>query len=532
MAQRVYRSRTTPGTSPGDPQFRRWIRPLTWLLAAVLVAAVGSFAVSSLRWPLVGDAPLFHYIVSLTQHGWAPYRQIIDLNLPGTYVVQALVMRWLGEGALAWRVHDFGLLLLIGLAMAAVCGPGRRFAALFAAAVFALIHGRDGLIDTGQRDLLMTALLLLGCAALLQAQLRRRSSFSLGLAIGAAATVKPLALLLLLVWGAILVARLRADRRPWRSHLLLAFFGAALPVLAVAAALTRWHAWYGFLGISRYLVPLHAGIFRWPLLHLLAGSVSSVLLGLFLLWLPVFAAARQWRSYQGAALLAGFAFGIVSYVAQGRGYPYHCYPSQAFWLLLAGLAWQRGLRDKRLSIMGVSVAGLLFGTLVVVPRSLSQIRHFSRQPDEFSVSLARDLHDLGGPALDGKVQCLYQAGGCLAVLYGARLIQSTGYLYDCYLFVPPADTAQLRDRDWYRNGFAEAWLRNPPVYVIVTSDECGLRPPGFSYGKLEQWPWLHHVLASRYRPVREQVPVTRIAWGGVPVLPYGYRIYRRLGDAP
>ncbi len=532
LAQRVYRSGTRLGTSAGGDALKHRLFPMPVLVSALLLAALAAFAVLTLRWPLVGDAPLFHYIVFLTRHGWAPYRQIVDLNLPGTYAAEALVMAVLGPGALAWRVYDMGLLLLIGLAMAAICGPGRRFAALFAGTLFALIHGRDGLIDTGQRDLLMTALLLLGCAALLRQKPRPWSSVSLGLALGAAATVKPLALLLLPAWAALLVFRLRASGRPWSRHLRLLLAGAALPLLAAAFALFRWHAARPFLLILLHLVPLHAGIFRWPLRGLLTGSISSTLLGVFVLWLPLLWATRQWRSPQGPALLAGFVFGLVSYLAQGRGYPYHRYPSQAFWLLLAGLAFQQGLRDKRPWVATLAVAGLLFGSLLVVPRSLQQIRRFDGQHDEFASSLAHDLQALGGPALNGRVQCLDQAGGCLASLYQARLVQSTGYLYDCYLFIAPGSPGQKRDQDWYRDGWAQAWTRHPPDFVIVTSDECGLRPPGFAYSKLQHWPWLRHVLASQYRLVQQHVPTTRIAWGGVPVLPYGYRIYRRLGDEP
>jgi hypothetical protein len=54
----------------------------------------------------LGDAPLFDYVVFLMRHGMAPYQQIGDLDLPGTYAVEALVMRVAGPGALAWRVYD------------------------------------------------------------------------------------------------------------------------------------------------------------------------------------------------------------------------------------------------------------------------------------------------------------------------------------------------------------------------------------------------------------------------------------------
>jgi hypothetical protein len=94
----------------------------TWLAAwlAVLVAATW-------RWPLVGDAPLFHYILLLGAHGMVPYRDIADLNLPGTYAVEWLVMHTLGPGPLAWRLWDFSLLLCVGLGMAGMCPREQRW---------------------------------------------------------------------------------------------------------------------------------------------------------------------------------------------------------------------------------------------------------------------------------------------------------------------------------------------------------------------------------------------------------------------
>ena len=371
----------------------RWVGLYERVLAGVLIAALAALVAYSSRWPLVGDAPLFHYIVFLMRHGMAPYRDIADPNLPGTYAVQALVMRVLGEGAGAWRAYDFALLAAIGAAMAAICGPGRRFAALFAATVFALIHGRDGLIDTGQRDLLMTALLMGGCVALLAATRPggRRLSMSgaMGFAVGVAATVKPVALLLLPVWLVLLVNALRARRSAWAGPVGVAVVGALLPMAAAGAALARWHAWDGFTGVMLHLVPLHAAIFRWPMSLLLTGSISSVMLGLFLLWLPLPVTQRMWHNAEGRVLLSGFLFGVISYCLQGRGYPYHRYPSEAFFLLLAGLAFQKGLRDRRKWVAWFAAAGLAFGSLVIVPRSLSQIRHFNWRHDEFGSALAR-----------------------------------------------------------------------------------------------------------------------------------------------
>ena len=60
--------------------------------------------VSSLHWPLVGDASLMHYVVFLERQGLVPYRDIIDINMPGTYFVEAASMQCFGDGALGLRL--------------------------------------------------------------------------------------------------------------------------------------------------------------------------------------------------------------------------------------------------------------------------------------------------------------------------------------------------------------------------------------------------------------------------------------------
>ena len=526
-------------------------------LSAVLVACMASFAVCSWRWPLVGDAPLMHYCVFLMQHGFAPYRQIIDLNQPGTFATEAAVMSVLGKGALAWRVWDLLLLAATGVAMAAICGRQRWFPALFAGATFALIHGRDGLINTGQRDLLMAALLLASCALLTAAvrggdgapgrgaerkPSRERYGVSLpaGLCLGAAAAVKPVAvvfapvLLLMTVW------ELRRKRRQWGWHGALIAAGVLLPLFASLLFLAHERVLTAFAGLMTQLAPYHASLWRLAPGALLGRSVSSVLLPLFCLWLPLLLAERQWRSFEDRVLLVGFLFGVASFCVQGRGYPYHRYPSEVFLLLLSARAFDSvlwhgipsagpSLVGRRL-LQGCAVAGLAFGALIVTPRSLWEIAHFDGQHDPFGDPLRADLLQLSRASPDGlnnKVQCLDMAGGCVATLYRLGLVESSGLLYDCYLYpaVEPEGT-QTAERDRYRLLFAQALVEGAPQAVVVSSDECG--PPDFAYHKLSRWPWLRAYLGAHYTLVREEMPRELERWGGRPMLPYGYRVYWRV----
>ncbi len=502
------------------------------LLSFVLIVCAAAYVFESRHWLLVGDAPLFHYILFLHHHGFTPYRDVVDLNLPGTYFIQATAIRMFGTGAPGWRAFDFLLLGIIGLADVSLCG-GKKFAALFAASIFALIHGRDGLIETGQRDLVMTALLLIAASSLVRIirkadAAHRVLSGIAGLCIGIAAIIKPLAFVLLPAWLAVLWLEWRKQRAfPPRVTAFITTASLAAPLAALGMIL-HWHAFKAFAFIMGHLVPLHADMFRLPLKALISGCVSSVMLGILAAWLPLAWHEKTWLKAESAVLLIGFAFGILSFIIQGRGYPYHRYPSEAFLLLLAAQSFEAGLASNRRWIVFASSLGLAFGTLVIAPRSLMAIGSFTGTSDKYGAALQHELQYLKrNQSLDHEAQCLDQAGGCITQLYNARVVQATGFIYDCYLFVPPRNAADSKSQAIYRKAFFDSFLAAMPKYLIVTSDECGLRPVDFSYAKLRSWHLFSELLAQRYRPLSEWTPTEKVSWGGKPKLPFGFRIYER-----
>ena len=151
------------------------------LAASLSVSALLYFA-WSWRWPLVGDASLIHYIGWLIGRGWAPYREIGDMNMPGSYLIEIAAMHVFGMGDLAWRLFDFALMAAATASFFVItrargapsfAAPSRRvgpedgwLAGLFAACLFILVHGRDGLAEGGQRDLTMAVCLVVATAFL------------------------------------------------------------------------------------------------------------------------------------------------------------------------------------------------------------------------------------------------------------------------------------------------------------------------------------------------------------------------------
>src|SRR5260370_20056083 len=109
--------------------YRGW-RVILTLLSLVFITI---FVLRTWHWPLVGDAALMHYVVFLMDRGFAPYRDIVDPNMPGTYLIEGLIVHAFGGFALTWRVFDLFLLASAGFAMVAITLPYDWFAGVFSA---------------------------------------------------------------------------------------------------------------------------------------------------------------------------------------------------------------------------------------------------------------------------------------------------------------------------------------------------------------------------------------------------------------
>ena len=83
------------------------------------------------------------YVVFLIDHGMTPYKDIWDINLPGTYILQAFVIHVFGAGAIAWRLFDFVLCFVIFGSMIYLSVPVHWLAG-FAAGVGRLLPLQPG----------------------------------------------------------------------------------------------------------------------------------------------------------------------------------------------------------------------------------------------------------------------------------------------------------------------------------------------------------------------------------------------------
>jgi hypothetical protein len=493
------------------------------IMCCSLVLCVLLFVFWSRHWPLVGDASLIHYICFLMDHGMAPYRDLGDMNMPGAYMIEWAAMHTFGGGEVAWRLFDFTLLTFATIAIFAITLPYDWFAGCFAAALFILVHGRDGMGQGGQRDLTMAISLLISTAFLFRAVRKDRPGFTalFGLFAGVAATIKPTvlpfgAVLFLL---AIFTLRRRGQRIYW--HTIAASIAFSVGPISALIFLWRKHAILAFADGLFGIVPYYASLGHRPLSFLLLHSVSP-LLPLVLIWIALMAVHHPPLTWERAALFCGVGFGLISYVVQARGFPYYRYPLLVFLLPLMALDFTTALRSASNALAPaarcLALAGVATGALIIAPVSAFLIHRYEIHTD-FITSLEQHLEDLGGSKLSGHIQCIDSISGCGTTLYKMRLTQSTGVLSDFLLFGSDSTPVVHLTREQ----FSKAIAANPPR-VIVVSSWLHIDGPD-NYMKLSKWPYFADYLARNYSLKTDWTPDRPDHWWSRQQWPNGYRIY-------
>ena len=462
-----------------------------WFVCSVLLVCLVIFILGTLNWHLVNDAAQIDYVCFLMDHGLSPYKDIVEMNMPGIYLINGAVMHTLGAGPLAWRFFDLVVLLVSVIAMVAIAYPYDWLAGLYGGILFALFHGRDGPAQTGQRDLIISMLLLLATAFVFEAIRRNTSSlfFFGGFFAAAALTVKPPALFFCCVLLASSLFRFKQLHRAVRPAVLWSVTGFALPLALVFAFLRHYAAMAAFFYVVRFMLPFYARLGRQNLSNLFFHSLTPSLLTLIVFGLVIALFDKASRNWETLLLAVGALLGGLSYLAQGRGFPYHRYPMIAFGLLWASILFFQALRGRG-AIRYVACCGVIFGVVVAPLYAVKAIR--SGWDEAYNTSLQTDLDVLGGSSLSGHVLCLATAGDCDTILLRMKLVQSSGLIYDFFVFGDGGNPVVARSR----NRILPVLLDAPPAVIIVSR---GLYPSKTdAYEKLGTWPAFDAFLSAHY----------------------------------
>lgn len=485
------------------------------------------------------DSSVMHYAVFLMHHGMRPYLDISDNNLPGAYFTEAVAMRVFGPGDLAWRVYEYALLSTMAAAMIQLARPVDWVAGTFGAGMFLALHSAEGPQYAGERELVITVLVLVAYV-LLFAAVRKGASpllFLVGLTGGLAAAIKPTYLLFTLVLLLLMSRELRRrSMGPW-PYLLWGFGGLLSVGLLCLGFLLRYHVMGGFLFILLKVLPTYAGFAAPSWGAMIRAALPRSVFVMAVLTLPLWIMNRRrigGRGWEHRALVVGMVLALGSFLAQRKGFFHHRYAFVALLFLLIGMEIFTALRGPGWPRLLAGVV-LFYAVAGFAPR---MVHSGAQVPGEtqFARSLQSDLQTLGGErVLDDKVQCFDLVYGCLGALYHAGIIENTGFTGDLLFFSPQPSAA----RAYYRARFWKLAAQDP-VSVLMVSNQSPLEAN--TYSRLVYWPEFQAYLASHYvLAVERTFPHERFTLYSAALRAPGeadsYRLYIRktsplLGDIP
>jgi hypothetical protein len=441
----------------------------TVILLVLSLPAVVACAVRSFHWPFIHDAPLMHYIVWRILSGAVPYRDVFDMNMPGTYLVHWIALRGFGISDPGFRLFDFLWLALTSSALYLFCRPFSRWAGALSAVFFFSFHLSQGALSMGQRDFLLCVFLILGAhflAGSVEVGGSLKLSFLAGLALGFGATIKPYAAIYASFMLALLVGiLLHQPRSGWKSNAALFLTGTAVwPALFVA-----WLAFAGGLQplveiVWGYLLPYYAKL----------GGTNPFTLAIQLIKPNVFwilVAAVPWdrseRRPRYTLALLGALYGILHYTLQGKDWWYHKYPFQAFLFILIAMSLSDLLArsNAKSRLCGVlclllcqyALAAACYRTFLQ-PMSGTEVVNKKRVIE----SLAAYLKPRVDPRRD-TVQTMDTAAGGVATLLLLQVREATRFMYDFELLNLVNDPF-VRE---LQSEFMEQIRAHPPKYVVV-----------------------------------------------------------------
>jgi hypothetical protein len=479
---------------------RSGLRVMNGIMAGLvsILALSGLYVlVRSLKWPIVHDTALLHYVAWRILSGDVPYKEIFEPNFPGIYLVHMFILKVLGPGDVQWQIFNIAAILLSAAAIAVFCRPAGGWAAAVAPALFAAICLSQGATDMGQRDFLMVPLVLFS-AHFLAVVLDRSRTWMLipsGLLLGISFTLKPFALLLFLLFLFIFIVHRRKHRRASVGGSLLFLGSFSIPVALVLVWLQSLGALGSFIDIvTRYLLPLYGKLERrGPVFFTLFLLAQLFFLSPALVSLPILKFREFIQKPRNVILIAGLFYGLLHFVLQGKGFIYHLFPFFGFVTVFAGILVDRLMKDPSARVRATAVIGFFFMVYLYSNRCF-EVGRRNMTVEEIKPLVPKLVRELQAYPVTGKdeVQVLDTTEGAIHALFLLRIRQPTRFIND-YQFLH--DTGNPYIQKLRAEFIRDLEARSPRLIVAANYSWI---PPN-TIARLHQFPEFEKLLDSRYR---------------------------------
>lgn len=480
--------------SKSEPRLFKTVDGAKYLFLALLAIVVLVQLVLSLGWHLEYDQSFMHYVAYLiNEHGFVPYRDIFEINMPGTYLFHMAVGKMFGYSDLAFRMVDFAWLSATLTVTWFVMRPVGRITALASCLLFSLIYLGSGPMMSLERDVI--AILPITTALLLTTRRSPwRSSnltyFLLGTLFALAALIKPhmaIGLPAMIVYKSIYCTH---SSRTTKTSIETCAIGSLFALLGFLSTLAIPFLWLWRIGaiqsfwdILSSFTPLYSQLpgnneFTGTISHFAYNLKSYLRFGGFgvLCAGSMFGVYHAWTEHSPRATkkLAVLLFSLtilysISVAIGGRFLSYHWMPYTYFASLCTALILCPPPSFEYLRPPKIFFTLFIFVFIAISTAQPSSVAFkqllkgppFSVQSERVGVyEIAAYLNDNLLPG--DKVQPLDWGGGTLHAMLISKAVLATPYITDFqfYLHVSTPYIQQLR------KDFIEKLEQDIPAFII------------------------------------------------------------------
>ena len=504
------------------------------LTIAPAAAATILLTVLSLGWAQIHDTPIFMYEGFLiVNDGTVPYRDLFEVNMPGTFVIYSTIVATLGTSDFAVRAADLGCLGVVSTSTWLFLRHVDKVAAFGAVALFIWMYLSFGPSLALQRDFLLLA--PISVATLLASREWRSSAAKVsvvGLVFGLATLIKPQALVgaVPIAWYALAV---QEGRIALRRDLVL-FTGALIAPGAIAiAVLLGYGALDDFWSMARNYWPLYGqldwthtavtGTARLKYLvsgtQTLGGDATWLIPGVLGAYNVAWVHRDDRRRARAALYLCSITIAFAVYPAlSGQFFIYHWTPFRYCCVLLAVLCFVR--YEAVPSLPGRHVAFAMLLPLLLSPlatRSFDTVR-YSGAEKGLNPELRQKLPRVAGIETflranlrpGDTVQPLDWTGGAAHAMLRAKAHLATPYIYDVHFY---HHVSHAYIQDLRRRFIVDMTSVRPRFVVEIVKGKDTVRGPDTT----QAFPELRALLQSRYTTAQRTDEYVIYALRGTPV---------------
>lgn len=459
------------------------------------------------------DPPLFFYVSFLMEHGKVPYRDIFEMNLPGTYLAYSIIGRITCYNELGIRCVDLLILLVIAILNWRWMKRIDSRSAWFGSIAWSFSYLGIGPEMSLQREYLILMPLL---GAILISDIKNQNrkfwlSIACGFCFGFAATIKPHSLIGLVV---ILAFQYVENRNYYiRKILLPTLIGVLLPIIGFGIWLYVIGAHRAFLDIALNYWPLYTHlngqfatisgmprlVYLFQKMRTFAGLSLWVAAALIGSYVVLFVTSMNQLQKRQVSLLLFLALAYTIYpIFAGQFFTYHWLLYLFFIIQLSSLCLVKQPAELRPVQRLFPVLVLLFVIFTSLPVRIFFTMLTSHSADKREERVNQISDFLKENIVNGDtVQPLDWTGGTIHALLRSKTMIATPFIYDFHFYhhVSNGYIQQLRKR------FIRDLQDSKPRFILQVTDEDKPWPSGADTTR--EFKELQSILDAHYRIVRK-----------------------------